>query len=130
MAIRIQMTGAKELEDTIIGIAREAKLAVRRGTRDLATEWLQEILPGVPVDKGDLVGSAKIRVMIRMVAGKENVGASIVFGGQAAPHAILVHETHKEKSKFLEAPLREKASGAAEQLKEKIDLRRIAMEAK
>lgn len=123
------MSGSKQMEDRIIAIAKETKLTVRRATRDLAQEWLSEFLPGVPFDTGALAGSGKIRVMIRLVAGKENVGASIVFGGPDAPYAVFVHENHKEKAKFLEGPLREKAPSAAEELSKKIQLRQIAQDA-
>lgn len=113
----------KRIEATV----REYPLAVRRGTREWAQEFLSEILPGVPFKTGRLAGSAKVRIGIKKTAGKENVSASIVF---KTPYAVKVHEqnkAHPDHEKFLERPLLAKVPTAGAEIAEKVSLKRAAM---
>jgi hypothetical protein len=58
----------------------------------------------VPVDTGNLKASARITP-----ARPDNLAATVTYGGTAAAYAPIVHEIHRSKGKYLEAPARELA---------------------
>lgn len=126
-AIRMTWKGEGVIKSRIEATVREYPIAVRRGAREWAQEFLSEILPGVPFKSGRLAGSAKVRIGIKKTAGKENVSASIVF---KTPYARKVHEQnkkHPEDEKFLERPLLAKVPTAGAEIAEKVSLKRAAM---
>ncbi len=126
-SIRVTFDGGGVMKDRIEATVREYPLAVRRGAREWAQEFLSEILPGVPFKTGQLAGSATVRIGIKKTAGKENVSASVVF---RTPYARKVHERnkkHPEHEKFLERPLLAKVPTAGAEIAEKVSLKRAAM---
>lgn len=128
--VRTTWTGDKEMKKNLEAVAREFPLAARRGTREWAQELLSEIIPGVPFKTGKLAASGKVRVSIRKKAGKENIAASIVFGGPDVLYARKVHEhnpKHPEKEKYLERPLLAKVPTAGAEIAEKVALKKAAM---
>ena len=58
----------------------------------------------VPVDTGNLKASARIDP-----ATQRSMVATVGYGGTSAAYALAVHELHRTKSKYLEAPARELA---------------------
>jgi hypothetical protein len=118
-------TGDKEMKENLERLVREFPLLVRRGTREWAQEFLSQVIPGVPFKTGRLAGSGRVRIAIKKTAGKENVSASVVFGGDGILYARKVHELnkkHPEHEKYLERPLLQKVSTAGAEIREKIDL--------
>lgn len=129
-AVRVTFTGDRAMKKNLEATAREFPLAARRGTREWAQELLSEIIPGVPFKSGRLAGSGRVRVSIRKAAGKENIGASIVFGGPDILYARKVHEKntkHPDKEKFLERPLLQKVPTAGAEIAEKVALKKLAL---
>jgi hypothetical protein len=129
-AIRFTFTGNEEMKKNLEAQAREFPLAARRATREYAQEILSEVIPGVPFKTGRLAGSGRVRVSIRKAAGKENIAASIVFGGGDILYARKVHEhneKHPETEKYLERPLLAKVPTAGAALAEKVALKKAAM---
>lgn len=126
-AIRVTFTGDKEMKENLQLVAREFPLAARRGMKEWAQEFLSEIVPGVPFKTGRLAGSGKIRISIRKTSGKENIAASIVFGGPDILYARKVHEQnlkHPDKEKFLERPLLAKVPTAGAEIADKVGFKR------
>lgn len=81
-----------QVGDTARGIVNEtAELVFTDSQRD------------VPVDTGNLKASGRIEP-----AEGSEILARVSYGGTAAEYALAVHETHASKSKFLEAPARER----------------------
>ena len=129
-AIRMTWAGDKEMKKNLESVAREFPLAARRGAREWAQELLSEIIPGVPFKTGRLAGSGKVRISIKKTAGKENIAASIVFGGGGILYAPRVHEhnpKHPEQEKYLERPLLAKVPTAGAEIAEKVALKKAAM---
>jgi len=129
-AIRMTWAGDKEMKKNLESVAREFPLAARRGAREWAQELLSEIIPGVPFKTGRLAGSGKVRISIKKTAGKENIAASIVFGGGGILYARRVHEhnpKHPEQEKYLERPLLAKVPTAGAAIAEKVALKKAAM---
>jgi hypothetical protein len=86
---------------------------VAEAVNDVAREVLSESQRVVPVDTGNLRSSA------RMTAAKRDAPtARITYGGTAAEYALAVHELHRSRSKYLEAPAR----AAAGRLKDKVTI--------
>ena len=69
-----------------------------------AQDVLAESQRRVPVDTGNLKGSARVDP-----ATEREMVATVSYGGTAAAYALPVHELHKSRSKYLEAPARELA---------------------
>jgi hypothetical protein len=132
--IRFTFSGGPTLKKNMEKTAREMPLAARRGAREWAQEFLSEIIPGVPFKTGKLASSGRVRISIKKTAGKENVGASIVFGGASVGvlYAKKVHEDnpkHPDHEKYLERPLLAKVPVAGREIAEKVNLKRVAIEA-
>jgi hypothetical protein len=129
-AIRVTFIGDKAMKKNLESVAREFPLAARRGAREWAQEFLSEVIPGVPFKTGRLAGSGKVRISIKKTAGKENISASIVFGGDGILYARKVHEhnpKHPEQEKFLERPLLAKVPTAGAEIAEKVALKKAAL---
>lgn len=124
-AITVKMTGEKEMKKNLEGYAREMPKAARKGTKEWATEKLTIAVNRAPEKTGKLKASGKIRTSIRKKEGKENIAASLVFGGPDVLYARRVHETHKTNSKFLERTIHEAAPTAAAELAAKIQLKSL-----
>ena len=129
-AIRVKFDGDKEMKKNLESVAREFPLAARRGTREWAQEFLSEVIPGVPFKTGRLAGSGRVRISIKKAAGKENIAASIVFGGGGILYARKVHELnpkHPEHEKYLERPLLAKVPTAGAEIAEKVALKKALL---
>jgi hypothetical protein len=95
-ALKMTLDGDRAMKKNLEGIVREFPLAARRGAREWAQEFLAGILPGVPRRSGKLQDSGKVRINLKKATGKENISASIVFGGPDVPYARRVHEQNKK----------------------------------
>lgn len=129
-AIRVVFTGDKEMKKNLESVAREFPIAARRGAREWAQELLSEITPGVPFKTGRLAGSGKVRISIGKKAGRENISASIVFGGGGILYARRVHEhnpKHPDKEKYLERPMLAKVPTAGAEIAEKVALKKALL---
>jgi hypothetical protein len=106
---------------TVIGVAaltaalqekqRAARAAASGALNKVAGVVHNESQRRVPVDTGNLKGSARIAPSTA-----SDLTAVISYGGTASAYALVVHETHRGKSKFLEAPARENASYLASEV--------------
>lgn len=86
------------------GRARETVVAaVVEVTQDAGKEIYADSQHAVPVDTGNLKGSGRITSS----GTDERHETAITYGGSAAGYAVVVHETHRSKSKYLERPARE-----------------------
>ncbi len=97
---------------TILGLATlTANLTNRKARAEGAAvdalnkvggEVFGESQRSVPVDTGNLKGSGRIEP-----ATAQELAVTLSYGGTASAYAIIVHETHTSRSKFLERPARE-----------------------
>jgi 3-hydroxyacyl-CoA dehydrogenase len=76
--------------------------AARVVVNDTATDVFNASQRAVPVDLGNLKGSGRLEP-----AAEGEFIARVSYGGTAAEYALIVHETHATKSKYLERPARE-----------------------
>lgn len=92
----------------LVANAQKKNAAIRAKTagalNTVAKEVFSESQRRVPVDTGNLRGSGRISA-----AKPDALVATLSYGGTASAYALIVHETHKTKSKYLEAPARERA---------------------
>lgn len=134
-ALKMTLTGDKEMKKRLERISVEFPLAARRGTREWAQEKLAIAQDRAPVKTGKLRDSGKVRITIGkratlfgFKASKEgDIAASIVFGGPDVPYARIQHETNPTHSKFLERTLVEAVGTAGAEIAEKIDLKKAAL---
>jgi hypothetical protein len=95
----------------LIGLARVTQALTRRVDRvdnnlqetvnQIAELIFNESQRNVPVDTGNLKASARLEY-----ARGDGMTAEVTYGGTAAGYALIVHEIHPSKSKYLEEPAR------------------------
>lgn len=66
------------------------------------------------------------RVLVLVSPKKEEIRLTLVFGGELAPYAPIVHATHPTHANFLGSVILEAAGTGAEELARRIDLNRAA----
>ena len=86
--------------------SREGNISAEIATalNQVGQEVFAESQRRVPVDTGNLRSSARIDA-----AKTDTPKVTISYGGTAAGYALVVHETHGSRSKYLESPAREAA---------------------
>ena len=104
--ITIKFTGQAEMNAKLRAIAKNYPLKVKKALRKhlelLMTKMKQP--DNIPIDTGNMRDTGFVE------SDEKGIGATMGFGGPAAPYTLKVHETHKTKSKFFERPFLE-ASG-------------------
>lgn len=103
------------------GMRKQARAAALGFGTEVMLPKMQE---RTPVKKGRLLRSETCKV--RVSSKKEDIGITLIAGGPDVPYALIVHETHKTKSKFMESVLFESASIAMEEIAKRIDLEQAA----
>lgn len=103
----------------LIGLARVTQALTRRVDRvdanlqgvvnETAETIFSESQRSVPVDTGNLKASARLEY-----ARGAGMTAEVTYGGTAAGYAVVVHEAHPSRSKYLERPARETLARFAE----------------
>lgn len=123
---RFAMTGDKQMLARLERLAGDKGMRkeLRKATVEVGETKIPIVQERTPVDKGNLVRSVRLRVMVSPK--KEDIRISIVAGGPTAPYAARVHETHKTKSKFIESVILEAVPTAAADIGARIDLRAAA----
>ncbi|MBX3139853.1 MAG: HK97 gp10 family phage protein [Trueperaceae bacterium] len=91
---------------------------VATATTEIAKEVFAESQREVPVDTGNLRASGRVEPAL-----PERLTATVSYGGTAAGYAVIVHETHKTKSKYLERPARAAAKDFQMAVKEALKWR-------
>lgn len=101
----VRVIGLSRLQARMRQYNPRVAAAVSKAVNDTAKDVFSESQRRVPVDTGNLKGSARITPST-----PRELAAMIAYGGTAAAYALIVHETHATKSKYLEAPAREAAN--------------------
>jgi hypothetical protein len=128
--IRVTFGGVPQMKQRLQTVAREFPLAARRGTKEWAIEkLLTPAVSAAPELTGRLKRSGRLQISIRKKAGQENITVFVIFGGgpERVRHALIVHETHKTKSKYLERAILAAVPTAGPEIAEKIHLKKLAM---
>lgn len=105
-------------------LIRENPKVLRRAVLATAESWVPLVVARTPRKTGRLQRSVKAKAMVSTK--REDFRAALVAGGQLAPHARIVHETHKTKSKFLERVALEKVPTAGREIAARYDLGQAA----
>ena len=107
----VTITNASAVIKQVERYRDKATARVAKAINDSAQEIHNESQRVVPVDTGNLRGSARIER-----ASSDNLRATISYGGSAADYALAVHEAHPDgsKRKYLERPAREYATAFLE----------------
>lgn len=92
---------------------------VREGAKTVAERKLELARARAPEKTGRLKRDSRVTVSIRREGGGKKVVATIRFN---APYAGRVHETHKDKPKFLESVVREAVPTAGYELAREMQL--------
>ena len=102
----VKITNAPAVIKSVEQYRDRALAGVTKAINDSAQEIHNESQRVVPVDTGNLRGSARIEP-----ATKDVQRATISYGGTAAEYALAVHEAHPDPAsrKYLERPAREYA---------------------
>jgi hypothetical protein len=114
----IQIDGMDKLRRALAragDLAEEAlSAAMVQEMESVITEAKQE----APVDTGTLRASGTV-----LPPKKSSQGVSVTagFGGAAQAYAVIVHEKHSSKSKFLERPFLSRASKLPSNLAERVE---------
>lgn len=95
----VQIIGTRRLTARVELWAGHAREKVKDATNEIAKEVYAESQRLVPVDTGNLKASGRV-----IAADTKNLTATDQYGGTSAAYAVIVHETHKTKSKYLERP--------------------------
>jgi hypothetical protein len=80
------------------------RASVATALNEVGVEVFDESQRRVPVDTGNLRGSGRITA-----ATPTDEVVRLSYGGTASAYAVIVHETHRGQSKFLEGPARDAA---------------------
>ena len=89
---------------------------VLKGVNDTAQDVFNDSQRLVPVDTGNLKGSARLNPA---KSGKKP-SARVSYGGTAAAYAVIVHEIHASRSKYLEEPFRKHMKTLRERLRKAV----------
>lgn len=100
--ITTQILGLGALTANLLTRTQRATEAAVVATNKVGGEAFAESQRQVPVRFGNLKGSGRIEP-----ATTAEPAVTLSYGGTASAYAIIVHETHATKSKFLERPARE-----------------------
>lgn len=101
MRVTATVLGLSTLAANLANRERRATAAAVDALNKVGGEVFGESQRRVPVDTGNLKGSGRIEAA---TPGELNVTLS--YGGTASAYAIIVHETHRTRRKFLEEPAR------------------------
>jgi len=112
MRVMLALSGVRAVTAYFKNKEERVKAAVSGAVNEVAKEVFGESQRVVPVDTGNLRGSGRISPST-----PETLVAELSYGGTASAYALVVHETHKSGSKYLEAPAR----SAAGQLKSAVE---------
>lgn len=126
-AIKMTITGDAEMRRNIQTVIREFPLAVRRAAKEWAETKAPIAVDRAPEKTGKLKRSVRVRISVNKKSGRENVRASIIFGGPDVPYARKVHDRnpkHPDTEKFLERTVLEAVPTAGPEIAEKLSLKR------
>jgi hypothetical protein len=100
--LAVRITGIDNVKGNLDRLNRQGREAVSKALNDVGNEVYSESQRRTPVDTGNLKASGRIAP-----SNADGLAAVITYGGTAADYALVVHETHKTQSKFLESALRD-----------------------
>ncbi len=89
--------------------------AARKVVNETAERIYNESQRRVPVDTGNLKSSARLEP-----AQGDETTAQVGYGGTAAGYALVIHETHRSGSKYLEEPAREEVARFVKDVREAV----------
>jgi hypothetical protein len=102
----VTILGATRFAANMRGRKADVQGAVWKVVNDTAQRVFNESQRLVPVDTGNLKASGRFTPAERGAS----IVATIGYGGTAAGYALVVHEIHATRSKYLEKPAREETS--------------------
>lgn len=114
--VEIEVVGVERIMRRFGRLPQVALDAVARATNDVAKDVFTESQHRVPVDTGNLKASGRVTPK----RDGSSVTAELSYGGTAAAYAVIVHETHRSRSKYLEGPAREATNEFADAVKNAI----------
>ena len=106
MAAKFEITGLDDLKKALKSAGNLAEKALASAMFEEQSAVISEAQTRTPVDTGTLRASGTV-LAPDIQGSKVTVVAG--FGGAAAKYAIVQHEKHSSKSKFLERPFLERA---------------------
>lgn len=115
MKFDFTLTGIDAIDRALRAAGDRAREAAAGALYREAAAIIAEAQELAPVDFGVLKSSDSAFVNPPDVDGDE-ISVELGFGGAAAAYALVQHETHKTKSKYLERPFQEAQSGMASRL--------------
>jgi hypothetical protein len=101
----LDLYGEKAIQATERGLYEEAEIVMAASKRL------------VPVDTGTLRSTGHVR---RPISGAHGISVTMGYGGPAAPYALVQHEEHHEKKKYLETPFLAAMRGISARLAKRI----------
>lgn len=99
--ITTQVLGLATLTANLVRRRERAEGAAVEALNKVGGEVFADSQRQVPVDTGNLKSSGRIEP-----ATPREMAVTLSYGGTASAYAIIVHETHATKSKYLEQPAR------------------------
>jgi hypothetical protein len=120
LLITFNLRGIEDVQRRLRALQRTTPLnqAKARGLFKRANLMMTAAKRDAPVDTGTLRASGTVFVP---EVSRQDVSVLLGFGGPAAIYALLVHETHRTRSKFLERNVNQQASQLERDVAEEVD---------
>ncbi|MFZ5852312.1 MAG: hypothetical protein ACOYY2_13090 [Actinomycetota bacterium] len=125
MSVRVDLDGDAALLRVLASGGQAAARLVPKTLHAEASEAFADSQEQVPVRYGVLKSSGWVSAPTSTADGVE---VTIGYGGAARAYALVVHETHPTRAKYLEGPVLRRADGLAERIAAEVAsaLRRLA----